>query len=140
MGLKNLGIGSFIRNAKEMESSHPIIQLTIGRLSPTCKSINLMYNQLDMSYAFDKSRFMTIARIFFVFIECNLFCVALIASCMFVPSTNPNYSNHITCNNLLFTLTAMIFAIILYIQLHKDIDLKSSKVYGLSFSRMNVGK
>jgi hypothetical protein len=54
VGLKNLDAYPFIRIAKEAKPRHPIIPLTIGRLIPTWKNINLMYKQLVLSYAFDK--------------------------------------------------------------------------------------
>lgn len=90
-----------------------IIQLINGTQNPKWIKINLNYNQQILSYAFDRSILTTIALRFLDFMEWRPSLATPLASCIFLPSKNINYSPKIDLNNNLVNLLVITIYIIL---------------------------
>lgn len=100
----------FMRTATEEDSMHPIIQLTIFRSIAIWMRGSLTKVQLTLSYAFERSSFITIEGIFFNLMKCKASWVRETASL-----------------KMGLRWFAMIFATSLYIRLQHAIGRKSSK-------------
>jgi hypothetical protein len=91
-----------------------------------------MKDQLTRSKAFERSIFNTTPLDHRDIRLCRTSCATPIASCIFLPFRKPNCSFEITSKSMGLRCLDMSFATILYIQLHNEIDRKSSKERGSS--------
>jgi hypothetical protein len=85
-------------------------------------------SQLTLSYALERSTFIIDVGNVLDLIEWKTSCATPTASCICLPNKNPNCFGEIDLDNMAFTLLAMI----LYMQLHREMGVNSSKLDMLS--------
>jgi len=103
----------FITIAKETVEMQAMIHLMKGASNPRWVRSSLMYDQLTLSKALERSIFRIVPFDFLVVMLCKPYYTTPMASCICLPSKKPNCSLEIDLERIGFSLRAIIFTMIL---------------------------